>query len=1173
MKKWGLRAVAWSMLLAMLISSAGMPVKAHAAEVLGSGLGGSLETLTGENALVLTGEEADKDGNIAVTGGNWDRVIIRRSEKVEKIILQGVTADELVIEGGMNCNIQVNASSIKKIVVEEPQTEGINYTELAKALESGENKGAAWIQYAKYTSTLIQLKNKVPKLTLSGNTKTEVVVIKTNATVNTKKAEVDKVYIEALDESIPLSIGVKNYDGAIEMKAEATDGSSAMAKVLLDLRGSEPENVHIHAKNAYCAMQGEDAVIGDMEIAGSIYVRSMVDVKEVHLEESAADTTMKLYGDVEEMTVAGEGNKVVLTSSANVGHMAVEGNETKIYGWGNLESADVTGENVQLAVPGADVTGECDKTIPDEMYEMNNGASSTPSKPVVVPTVAPTVTPVATPTVTPTTTPTIAPTAAPEPTLAPEEPKEPCEEHKKIKLTAELKEGSTNCEDGVIIKSVCEDCGTVLYEGGTKRHYMVEKARVDLDEYAEGCGACFVIEKCLCGACDMQCRYGFDYMALAEWTVDEEYDEDGSLVITGTHRTKDIRFEGVEVWKQAEGCKYEFSQDYKIYVGDELVNNLVERGMSIRHNEASRAELLEGSESCEDGVRVVSYCTECKAEFNEEIYNEHKGALTDVFSLAEFDDLCVGVFKKYSCACGKEQWTSINSYCEYGAPECSEYEDTEGHLHTVTTYTCKNCPFKLVEDYMETANDDCTVDYRDTLKLYVNDELVKEMFADNYYINHTWDYVSIELSEGATSCEDGYFYEAVCKECGETESGEGHGHIKTLERMEFDASEYGVAMLCEGYYEIDYCACGEGTSINNAFECTFTEYDTSYRDEEGNWHEQIGYSCQRCELQYVEDTMVVSNPDGTKTKTVEYWFTVGGMPAKELVIEMRVSGDTPLPTPKPVLYDFRDGSIVPTDTDGKFSIFYGPLFIGKSDSATYQYNGTQHGVAFKNGNTIEIFVTGPARIEIADCSYSGMKELTLTNKTGTWTQTKASGISCTEEITFEYIGEETTLILELTDQVYIPYIRVTPFIYDGELPEEPVVTEYDFGDGSIIPTDTNGKSDVNSGDLTVKVGPSNAYSYNDEQHGVYFKNGNSIEIEVDGSVVVEVGDCSYSAATSLTMTNADGTWTQTKDCKQGCYHNGSVVTFEYTGEATTLILAFTDAAYVPHIKVTTVVEE
>jgi len=131
------------------------------------------------------------------------------------------------------------------------------------------------------------------------------------------------------------------------------------------------------------------------------------------------------------------------------------------------------------------------------------------------------------------------------------------------------------------------------------------------------------------------------------------------------------------------------------------------------------------------------------------------------------------------------------------------------------------------------------------------------------------------------------------------------------------------------------------------------------------------------------------------------------------------------------------------------------------------------------------------------------------------------------------------------------------------------VVTYDFRDGSVIPTDTDGKSDVTKGDLTVKVGTKNAYKYNGNQHGVEFKEGNSIEIKVDGPSKITVGDCQYSSATELTLKSADGSYSETKAAKNGCLHNdGSAVSFNYKGEkATTLILEFAKKTYVPAITV------
>jgi len=271
-----------------------------------------------------------------------------------------------------------------------------------------------------------------------------------------------------------------------------------------------------------------------------------------------------------------------------------------------------------------------------------------------------------------------------------------------------------------------------------------------------------------------------------------------------------------------------------------------------------------------------------------------------------------------------------------------------------------------------------------------------------------------------------------------------------------------------------------------------------------------------------------------------------------------------------VVYDFTDGSIIPTDTDGKSDVTSGNLTVKVGTQNAYKYNGAQHGVEFKVGNTIEIKVDGPTKIEVGDCQYSGNDTLTMTSADGTWTQTVDAKKGCQHNdgsvVVFEYDGGANTLVLGFEAKCYIPKITTTPIKTRDLTP-----VTYDFTDGSIIPTDTDGKSDVTSGNLTVKVGTQNAYKYNGAQHGIEFKVGNTIEIKVDGPAKIEVGDCQYSGNDTLTMTSADGAWTQTADAKKGCQHNdGSVVVFEYQGGANTLVLGFEAKCYIPKITVTPV---
>lgn len=99
---------------------------------------------------------------------------------------------------------------------------------------------------------------------------------------------------------------------------------------------------------------------------------------------------------------------------------------------------------------------------------------------------------------------------------------------------------------------------------------------------------------------------------------------------------------------------------------------------------------------------------------------------------------------------------------------------------------------------------------------------------------------------------------------------------------------------------------------------------------------------------------------------------------------------------------------------------------------------------------------------------------------------------------------------------------------------------YDFRDGSVVPTDTDGKSDITYGNLTIKVGTKNAFNYH----------GNSFEIKVNGPTKITLGGCQYSQSGSITASSADGSYTETKEAKaKDCYHNAS----NYTNEELKLL--------------------
>lgn len=134
---------------------------------------------------------------------------------------------------------------------------------------------------------------------------------------------------------------------------------------------------------------------------------------------------------------------------------------------------------------------------------------------------------------------------------------------------------------------------------------------------------------------------------------------------------------------------------------------------------------------------------------------------------------------------------------------------------------------------------------------------------------------------------------------------------------------------------------------------------------------------------------------------------------------------------------------------------------------------------------------------------------------------------------------------------------------------------FNLADGSIVPTNTDGKSDIDAGIFRLKVGNKNAYGYNGEAHGMMLKGGNTIEVDVAGSAMLSIGGCQYSneGTVEVVATNGGSVVCEKPAAKTAaCYHqDGTTIDFTYEGdEATTLTVSYTGSGtlYIPCIYVT-----
>lgn len=131
-------------------------------------------------------------------------------------------------------------------------------------------------------------------------------------------------------------------------------------------------------------------------------------------------------------------------------------------------------------------------------------------------------------------------------------------------------------------------------------------------------------------------------------------------------------------------------------------------------------------------------------------------------------------------------------------------------------------------------------------------------------------------------------------------------------------------------------------------------------------------------------------------------------------------------------YDFRDGSIVPKDTDGKGTVTSADkkLTVASGSSNAYGYNGVQHGTKFSTGNTITIHVLGKAKVFIGSCKYSKGSLKVTSGETEIANFASTTSSTCydtdkTQGMSFTYDGDETDLVLTFdTAETYVPAITV-----------------------------------------------------------------------------------------------------------------------------------------------------
>ncbi len=380
-------------------------------------------------------------------------------------------------------------------------------------------------------------------------------------------------------------------------------------------------------------------------------------------------------------------------------------------------------------------------------------------------------------------------------------------------------EGEPNCENGVTVTKICNDCGDSNEYGHYDGHSTFTTTYNTVD--FGGCGGYINVYECPCG---YSARVSFHHDGYMPSTEESYEDETGNIHTVRTYVCEDCALTRVrDTYSVKEGCYRNYYATESVSIGDTIIlsDYTYKSSQSSEHDYEITYDFTNGVEDCEAGVDHIYTCKDCDYSYTNN-YTWHY-----TLTKERYDDLseygaCGGSFRYYECACGESSGVNYNFYC-YTHVTSDSYIDEDGILYTTYARACDTCNLRCQDVYYTVRDaDTCKEITYHQITLNVGGELVTTLNYAATVDSHEYVPTAV-LNEGATSCEDGVTVTYTCY-CGASYSEYHVGHVRLeSERYDLTAAEYGASNHM-GYAVVKICPCGQESDID--FADTMCEFGT-----------------------------------------------------------------------------------------------------------------------------------------------------------------------------------------------------------------------------------------------------------------------------------------------------------------------------------------------------------
>ncbi len=397
--------------------------------------------------------------------------------------------------------------------------------------------------------------------------------------------------------------------------------------------------------------------------------------------------------------------------------------------------------------------------------------------------------------------------------------------------TAKLASGATNCNEGVIVTSVCRDCGKT-YENKHTYHYTLLVNKIDLSQYGATCGGYANEYSCACGAehsvniqQSANCEFDSKYLSniQIENSVGSRYGYIYTCAVTDPACGFKIKY--MSYYLMEEGSCIAYRYETWLFGYNEQTGEY-KHELTYKRSETTTNHTYETTETSDsyDGGTVKVFreeCSVCGTYTEERRYYNADGKLVKTHRITE-NPLKIASYSYYETIYEYVHYTDANGYASsYTSREYTKYTTPKGVTtwseHTYEKDFSYEAPFgenalKVTETYSSNQGyNDYYKEYAETTyKGYafcIYEYRVSEPNTDSEYwyrFEYTYDFkagcsrtVKYTDSDGENkttieSCHKGYNYKdegqtctqngtrvytcSICKQITDTSTISPHGH-------------------------------------------------------------------------------------------------------------------------------------------------------------------------------------------------------------------------------------------------------------------------------------------------------------------------------------------------------------------------------------------------------------